>query len=166
MKKLTGLSILLLLAACSSRPEKAEEGTLAAFPTLTLPVEKHGMQFLDTLTKKATVGKVTLLFTYKKDADSPIIYSLDTTGTYIDTLFLFSKKPYHGTDSSYDPWVSISKDGIIMCTDTSVYLNSKNAGNLKTGTVEVSRDTMIYSDKFEVDASGKIRIAEKKIRKL
>jgi hypothetical protein len=93
------------------------------------------------------------IFLKKKQGElGPIIYTTDIKNQAIDTLLLFDKQVYVGTDSYYLPWITINKNLEITRSDTSVhYQPTLSLSEGKTVTV---RNTLIHVDRFQINKFG------------
>lgn len=164
------LCIILIIASCNDS-QKSNEPTIE-IPRLTLPVKIRAERFYqksdsDNLSYLKESIKDTLLFVgqietnrftiylKKKQGEiAPIIYTTDKNNKVIDTLYLFEKTVYSGTDSYYLPWILINKKLEITRTDTSYYYQP--IISLPEGKDVSVRDTFIHIDRFQINKYGYI----------
>jgi len=165
------LSIYIWIIASCSENEVSNEPTIQ-IPKLTIPLKIRAERFFqdsdnnlghmkDQLLKDSLlyVGQVETnrftIFLKKKHGEiGPIIYTTDKTNKVIDTLFLFEKQVYVGTDSYYLPWITINKNLEITRTDTSYYYQP--IISLPEGKDVSVRDTFINIDRFQINKYGYI----------
>jgi hypothetical protein len=105
---------------------------------------------------KILKGDLTILI--KNKIQSPILYTLSKAGLVVDSLVLFDRLCYIGTDSHYLPWINITKDLTVIRTDTSYYSGLNNTLNplTKKNELTLSSDSTITTDIFKIDNFGKI----------
>lgn len=148
----------LLLFACTSKTENVSNQSL--------PFKERGINLMDSVTRQFEWNEQTLQIKYREReysgkgyyAQSPILLSVDEEGKTIDSLQLFERRPYVGTDTYYLPWIEISKTGIVTRTDTSYYYAYrplKNDSKEKIQAQEMYRERAIHVEKFKISPLGK-----------
>ncbi|MGV3612567.1 MAG: hypothetical protein ACO1N0_16530 [Fluviicola sp.] len=161
MKQLL-ICIPLFLFACKTENKNVSN--------LSLPFKERGINLMDSVTRQFEWNEQTLQIKYREYSDkewsfqSPVLFSVDEEGKTIDSLQLFERRPYVGTDTYYLPWIEISKKGIITTTDTSFYYTSKPAKTNNKEQLEVQemyRERAIHVEIVKISSHGKFS----KIRK-
>jgi hypothetical protein len=107
---------------------------------------------------KILKGDLTILIKNRNKIQSPILYTVGKNGRTIDSLVLFDRPCYIGTDSHYLPWIEITKDLKVIRTDTSYYSGFNNTFNslTKENELRISTDSTVTTDIFIIDNFGKI----------
>lgn len=164
-------SIFMLIIASCSENELSIKPKIQ-IPKLTIPLKIRAERFFqksdnnlghlrDKLIKDSLlyVGQIETnrftIFLKKKQGElGPIIYTTDKKNIVIDTLLLFEKQVYIGTDSYYLPWITINKNLEITITDTSYYYQP--IISLPLGKDISVSDTFIHIDRFQINKYGYI----------
>ena len=160
-----------ILTSCIEK-EVLNESTIQ-IPKLTLPLNIRAERFFrksdnnlghmkDQLIKDSLlyVGQIEtnrfIIFLKKKQGKiGPILYTTNKKNNkVIDTLLLFEKQVFVGTDCFYLPWITINKDFEITRTDTSYYYQP--IISLPDGKDVSVRDTFIHIDRFKINKYGYI----------
>lgn len=162
------LCFIVIIASCDDR-EKSNEPTIE-IPRLTLPLKIRAERFYqksdsdnlsylkesinDTLlfVGQIETNRFTIYLKKKQGEIGPIIYTTDKNSKVIDTLFLYEKTVYLGTDSYYLPWILINNKLEITRTDTSYYYQPMMS--LPDGKDVSIRDTFIRTDRFQINKYG------------
>ncbi len=166
------MSIFIWIFTSCSEKEALNASTIQ-IPKLTLPLNIRAENFFqksdknlghmkDQLIKDSLlyVGQIEtnklIIFLKKKQGKiGPILYTTNKKNNkVIDTLLLFEKQVYVGTDSYYLPWITINKDLEITRTDTSYYYQP--IISWPDGKDVSVRDTFIQIDRFKINKYGYI----------
>lgn len=175
--------VLFLLAACKETKTDnppAQQLVQDRIPELKLPLKikcddfpgiRDSSYFPAFVTKedyaafseyfgKITMSGFTILIKNKSTKQSPVLFTIAANGHTIDSLCLFEKTCYIGTDSQYVPWIEITDELRILRTDTQYYslivADSTRTHGKEILFLKQKTDTVISNDKYKISEAGLI----------
>jgi hypothetical protein len=172
IKQSSFLSIFVLIIASCNGHDVSNDSKIN-IPRLRLPLKIRAEKFFQKADSnnlnifKQNLIKDTFLFVGKIETKKfdiylkkkhggtgPIIYTMNKNNKGIDTLLLFEKQVYVGTDSYYLPWITINSELEITRTDTSYHFQP--IISWPDGKDVSVRDTFIYIKRFQINKFGYI----------
>jgi hypothetical protein len=177
------LIVVCLFLGCNSGTDTPKVDKFSAIPLIKLPFKSRCDKFprvqvlgnytvplsrklsedTSTYFGKIVKGDLTILIKNQKNSQSPVLFVVNLAGMTIDSLILFDRLCFIGTDSYYLPWIEITKDLTVIRTDTSYHSVIKHRDKPMTKNiyeVEISTDTTLTIDRFHISNTGKITLSK------